>query len=337
MAYFAVEDFLGVGVRTLNPVPGSLPLASADLLRAYTRKAPQASDSHPFGYPSNHSMYYKNETVFRGIGESIKQLQSNKTPWLGYFHVWSPHGPYTPQKQFIGLYDKQLEIPFRPRHPLSESRYPPRQLLEYRLHYDEYITNVDHEFGNLFIQLEKAGVLDNTYVIVTSDHGELFERGELGHGTPLLYRPVTHIPLLISVPGQSKRHDVYTPTSSLDLLPTILQIALQPIPGSLGGKILPGFSPASETDRRILSFVAKNNSAFGEIEQASVSMVAWPYELIYYTGYPRIPNSFELYNLADDAYEKKDIIELDTRMAGLLKEELLDLFYSTIKPIPAAS
>ena len=65
-------------------------------------------------------------------------------------------------------------------------------------------------------------MLDDTYVIVTSDHGEMFERGIRGHVTPTLYEPVIRVPLLIAKPGQREREDVYAPTSCVDLLPTLL-------------------------------------------------------------------------------------------------------------------
>lgn len=337
MAYYAVDDFLGVGVRTLNPVPGSLPLAVADILRNNLNNAPSESISHPFGYPSNHSIYYENEKVFQGIAAHIAQLNSHSQPWLGYYHVWSPHGPYTPTRAFVGKFEDEISLPFRPRHKLAESRYQPRQLQEFRLRYDEYIANVDYEFGKFLLELEQANVLENTYVIVTSDHGELFERGELGHGTPLLYKGVTHVPLLISAPGQTERYDIHAPTSSLDLLPTILYLARRSIPNWLEGIALPGISPAPETTRPIFSFVAKDNTAFDDINRASVSMIRWPYEMIYYTGYPRFDDAFELYNVVDDPYEKKDLFKEASSIAAQMKDELLDIFHATIKPTPSNS
>jgi hypothetical protein len=261
LAYFALEDFLGLGVKSLNPIPGSLPLAAADIVRQFVSPSPKSSTDFPRGYPNNHSFYYRNDDVFRGISRQIKDIDARSLPWFGYFHVWSPHGPYVPQKEFVGMFPHKLEIPFRPRNKLSESKYSHKKLLEFRTQYDEYIANVDAEFGKMIFDLEQAGLLDNTYVIVTSDHGELFERGELGHGTPLLYAPVVHVPLLISAPAQNIRKDVWAPTSSLDLLPTVLQIAGKSIPDWADGRVLPGFSDAEDMTRSVYSFVAKNNSA----------------------------------------------------------------------------
>ena len=62
-------------------------------------------------------------------------------------------------------------------------------------------------------------------VIFTADHGELFERGVVGHYCPLIYDPLAHIPLIISPPGRTERVDVQTATSSVDVLPTIARMA----------------------------------------------------------------------------------------------------------------
>ncbi|MBK9781639.1 MAG: sulfatase-like hydrolase/transferase [Anaerolineales bacterium] len=50
-----------------------------------------------------------------------------------------------------------------------------------RSQYDEFVLgNVDHEFGRLFEKLEAAGILEDTWLVFTSDHGEFFERGIWG-------------------------------------------------------------------------------------------------------------------------------------------------------------
>jgi arylsulfatase A-like enzyme len=324
IAHYAFEDFLGMN-GGLNPTPGSLALGSAEILHDLVSKEPKASESYPAGYPNNHAFYYRDADVFRGMAGQIQALNDRQQPWFAYFHVWSPHGPYRPQREFTDLFDDKLRIPFRPPHRLSESKYSRERLLRYRLRYDQYIANVDAEFGNMMRELERAGILEDAYIIVTSDHGELFERGEWGHGTPLLYNAVTQVPLLISTPGQRIRKDIHTPTSSLDLLPTILKMVDKKIPDEAEGRLLPGFSETEQPTRSIYSLVAKNNSAFQRINEATVSMIKWPYELIYYYGYSKYPNSFELYNLAEDRYERNNLIEADPAVASKMQDELLDL------------
>ncbi len=151
--------------------------------------------------------------------------------------------------------------------------------------YDKQIAQIDDEFGNLIHRLNKSGILENSYLIFTSDHGELFERGFVGHGFQLMYEPVLNIPLIIHAPGQVKREDVYALTSNIDVLPTILSIAGKESPSDIDGRILPGFGGQVDVDRPIFSVVAVDNSAFAPIKKAVISMRKGFYKLIAYLGY----------------------------------------------------
>jgi arylsulfatase A-like enzyme len=69
--------------------------------------------------------------------------------------------------------------------------------------YDGAIAYLDAELGALFDSLERRGVLRNTIVVITSDHGEEFgEHGLLGHGNSL-YWPSLAVPLIVIAPGQT--------------------------------------------------------------------------------------------------------------------------------------
>ena len=104
--------------------------------------------------------------------------------------------------------------------------------------YDQQIAHIDALFGKVIAGLEANGILENSYVIATSDHGEMFERGFFGHSGPLLYEPAIRIPLLIHAPGQNARQDVYAPTSNIDVLPTLLSFADKAVPSNLDGSLL---------------------------------------------------------------------------------------------------
>ena len=143
----------------------------------------------------------------------------------------------------------KIDIPSKPEHPLSRGREKLTALIEYRKHYDEFIAEVDSEVGLLVDALDRAGILKNTYLFILADHGELFERGEQGHITPLIYDPVLHIPLIVYAPGQKSRRDVFSPTSNVDILPTILKILGNDSPPAMDGKVLPGFGGKEDDER----------------------------------------------------------------------------------------
>ena len=324
LAYFVFQDFLNLRVDDLHPYPGSLFIASADLSRALVSDRHHISADYPRGLPTNHDFSYENTSVFEGAGRLIHSNLIQSSPYLAYFHFWSPHEPYNARKDFIGIFPEDLKLQDKPRHPFSASNFSEQSLRKYRREYDEFIADVDAEFGKLLSSLEKSGVLRNSYVIVTSDHGELFERGEQGHASALMYAPVTHIPLLISAPGQGARHDFHSLTSNLDLLPTLLQIAGKEIPDWIEGRLLPGFGGTEDASRSIFPIMAKDNAAFRPIKHGTFTLIKDAYELFFFTGYPDHPDTFELYNLREDPDELHDLLRSDINTASHMKDELLE-------------
>ena len=324
MAYYVFQDFLNLRVVDPHPFPGSLLIASADLARAMTSDRNYISANYPRGLPTNYDYSYENQSVLEGIGQLIKHTLMPSSPALAYLHLWSPHDPYNARAKFIGMFDDDLKIPEKPWHPLANSDYSPANQYASRGAYDEFIADLDAEFGKLMTDLERAGILQNSYVIVTSDHGEAFERGEVGHASALLYAPVTHIPLLISAPGQSTRSDFYLPTSNLDLLPTVLHMAGRKAPEWAEGHVLPGLGGEEDQFRSVFAMAAKDNPAFRPLKQATFAMIKGAYELLYFSGYPDHEAAFELYNLEDDPEELHDLFREDITVASQMQDELLE-------------
>jgi arylsulfatase A-like enzyme len=226
------------------------------------------------------------------------------------------------------MFEEDLLLQAKPRHPFSGGNHPETALRKYRREYDEYIADLDAEFGRVISDLERSGALQNSYVIVTSDHGEMFERGEQGHATALMYAPVTHIPLLISAPGQVGRADFHSVTSNVDLLPTTLRIAGKEIPEWVEGRLLPGFGGVDDKTRSIFPLVGKDNAAFQPIEHATFVLIKGGYELLFYTGYPGYDDQFELYHLDEDPHELQNLFSKDITTASHMKEELLEAIHA---------
>ena len=302
----------------------------APLLSAmYFRDAARLSkEGYPRGVPNNENypLYFRLEDLFDGLATLVPDLQST----FAYIHLYPPHAPYRAASKF----DRQFIDNFHPLrkevHRLS-SHSSNSRLESARRFYDEYVASIDWEIGNLFDTFEKEGVFENSYVIVTADHGEMFERGEVAHTTPLLYAPVTNIPLLISSPGQTTRHDVYAPTNAVDVLPTVAHLTGNPIPDWTEGVLLPGLGGVEDFERSTFSVEAKKVSSFGPLSTATVSMYKGTHKLIYYTGY-EAKDSFELYDLENDSEELEDLFPAQPVIAKKLKEELLDKLSDVNKP-----
>src|SRR5690606_37854691 len=92
--------------------------------------------------------------------------------------------------------------------------------------YDGEVRNNDAALGKLVGALRAADLLQNTVLILTSDHGEyLGEAGRWGHNPPSLW-PVVHVPMLIHAPARfPSPRTVDTPVGLMDLMPTILELS----------------------------------------------------------------------------------------------------------------
>lgn len=284
------------------------------------------ADRFPRGLPGGElsSLYalYILDNVMDWVAEEAAQKAD---PYALYVHVLPPHGPYRTRHDFIDVFDDGWAPVEKPRSPFGTT--PQARLDFQRRLYDEFIAYVDAEFARLFDMLDSSGALDNTYVILTSDHGELFERGIFGHTTYALNDPILHIPLMIWRPGQQARVDVYERTSAVDVLPTLLQLTGQTVPDLCEGVVLPTFGgPAAATaDRAIFGVEAKSNRKYDPLTKAGFALYQGPYKLIHYRGYEEYfdgGRQSELYNLENDPEELENLIEVERGTAEAMMMQL---------------
>ena len=296
-----------------------------DIIKRFTdRKAQRIERDFPLGLPLSSLDYFMLEDAVNWL---INEADILPQPFLGYFHFLPPHAPYNTRRQFIDAFqNSDITIKSKPKHPLAKPGRVKQEysLDHYRRTYDEYILYVDSEFNRLYKALDEGGILDNTYLILTSDHGEMFERGILGHSTPSLHDPLLRIPLLIFPPGQLSRRDIYSNTSAVDLLPTLLSLAGRPIPSWIEGSVLP---PYREPDQKrcIYALEAKTNKPSDPLRSASAMILQGPYKLTHYFGYGFLPRGeplIELYDLQNDPEEMNNLVESSSHLAGGLLAQL---------------
>lgn len=319
LAFRALDDFM----FKMEKSPSSLVLGSIERTILYNQARKISSKDYPRGIPrtGTYPVYFLLNEVLTDL---VTMFSGQKSPSFSYVHLFPPHAPYSPLRQFYGMFwnDKYIP-PSKPNHPLGDG-HDERKVYIGRLSYDEYVATVDYEFGRFIDAMDAAGVLDNSYLIVTSDHGELMERGCKGHDTPLLHDPVIHSPLLIHAPGQSTRMDIHAPVNSVDILPTILHLAGKPIPEWAEGRILPGLGGEQDYERSTFSVEAKLNPAFGPLNMATVAMRKGPYKLMYFKGYFDGDDTFELYNHDEDLDELNNLFASEKAIAAQMKDELLE-------------
>ncbi len=96
---------------------------------------------------------------------------------------------------------------------------------------------IDTHTGTILDTLEECGLSDNTIVVFTSDHGDMMG----GHrllAKCVMFEEAVRVPLMMRLPGQQKGKRINGPVSQIDLVPTLLDLLDQPLPGYLQGKSL---------------------------------------------------------------------------------------------------
>jgi arylsulfatase A-like enzyme len=171
--------------------------------------------------------------------------------------------------------------------------------------YDREIAHLDDRLEALFSELDGLGVLEDTIVIVTSDHGEEFtEHGFLGHGFNV-YDTTLHVPLLVYGPRLVPAARVDRPVALQDLPATIMELVGLAEGSPFLGRSLLAEASEPAADPPALSEVAVSQP--GEETPAP-----WNFRSLVEGDlhYIRNPNrSEELYDLASDPWETRDLAD----------------------------
>ena len=286
----------------------------------------------PRGFPTYDLVHpFLLETAVDNLG---KRLPDIPKPFLGYFHFMPPHAPYRTPREFYNAFQGDGFSP--PIKPISIFATPThKDLLEERREYDEYILYCDQQFGRLYDQLEASGLLEDTWLVLTSDHGEMFERGIEGHGLEVLYQPVIRIPLMIFEPGREVGMTIDTATNAIDILPTLTYLTGQKSPAWIEGVVLPPFAAAgSYPNRSLYTVQARYNLKYAPLTQASIVLVKENYKLHYYFGYPQTPEGgfMQLFDIESDPEELVDLYLSKKETGSELLQELQGKLGEVNKP-----
>ncbi|HMB55416.1 MAG TPA: sulfatase-like hydrolase/transferase [Thermoanaerobaculia bacterium] len=182
------------------------------------------------------SCLWREAACVHRAAQEVLRWRREEQPFFLYLHYMDPHDPYRPPesepRQFAGDYtgDKQWILYGNP-NPIAEMVYGKAGAEEVTYTeaefshlidlYDDEIHYLDRHLGLLVDELRRRRLLEETIVVVLSDHGESFlENGYIKHCRSL-YEPEIRTPLLVRVPGLEPRR-VATPVGNLDLVPTLL-------------------------------------------------------------------------------------------------------------------
>lgn len=196
-----------------------------------------------------------------------------------------------------------------------------------RAHYDSGAFALDMHLGLFLEGLEQRGILDNTLVILTADHGEdLQEHGYFDHRSNLR-DTTTRVPLVIwgaGVPAEARgtvRADI---TQAIDIVPTLLGAAGAQVPaGARGRDLLQDTSPFDGPVFQVgvlsqLSVRTRTHRLVFKGIPASFPYLALALEVV-----PLDPRWFDLYDLAADPGEEVNVVEAQPQVARELRSALL--------------
>ena len=283
------------------------------------------SETHKFGgeYPTGLPESTTGPFLLEDLANGAIQILSNlPEPSFTYLHFYPPHGLYHPTAEFANAFNDGWSPVGKPLHPIAYEKKSNDFLSGARRLYDQYMASWDAAARSIFDYLSTSGLMDSSYVVLTSDHGELFERGDVGHWTRMLFDPLMHIPLMIHAPGQTARQDVFTPTSSVDIVPTLAHIAGAVAPSWAEGQLLPGFDGGNDPNRSLFTIDAKNNPSWAPLTRSTISLTKNQQRLTYY-NYPGEWQGWEFYDLTDDPEEMKNLFGLAPTAAKQMQEEML--------------
>ncbi len=177
--------------------------------------------------------------------------------------------------------------------------------------YDGEVAFTDHHIGRVLEALEKAGLMERTVVIVTSDHGEAFREHDIVFHGRRLWDEVVRVPWLWVVPGLESRR-ISSRVSHIDLVATVYDILdIAPSKQSGGASLYPMMTGDETGDRRI--FIEQPP---GEYVEEMYALIEGGYKLIHRI----VGNRFQLFNLDEDPGEKHDLARKDKEKLAEMKE-----------------
>lgn len=243
-------------------------------------------------------------------------------PFFLWLHYMDIHEPYMPEKNYIALVDPSITINQDEMYSLFESTllkrdasHPEKVALLKKL-YDVHVREVDTYVQEFYSTLEKLGILKDSIVIITSDHGDEFgEHGGLSHDDKM-YSELIDVPLLIYDPNQDEGEICATLVSNIDIPPTILHLfGLEPVSGFEGHSLL----PLEDYPQKGVfgEAIDQRSQRGGDINKDVYFYREEDIKIIYRANL----DTWEMYNLKEDPKELNNIVDTSP-VAGELKSKL---------------
>ena len=253
--------------------------------------------------------------------ETIRFLDENKDkPFCVWSSFYGPHTPITPSRPWADQYKpegltlppslraKNKNMPNAALHKqeamkdVSDETH--RRILAY---YYGYVSQIDFNIGRILDELDHLGLADHTVVVYTADHGEMM--GEHGFWTKTIanYDSTIRVPMIIRVPGRFPAGKaVEELVGSIDLMPTLCDLAGLPIPSKVQGSSLVLLVEGKATKWRDVIF---SEIGVPDGSPAGYSVMARTAEAKYVATTSAGKETGEFFNLKKDPWEMNNEID----------------------------
>jgi arylsulfatase A-like enzyme len=227
-------------------------------------------------------------------------------PFFAFIGFPDPHHPICPSHDLAELYEDKDVLPAvdpegtkRPHMSnLQEvGHFTEEDRKNVRRYTNAMVKGIDLSVGRIVSALEEKGLLDETVIVFTSDHGEFLCDHALLTKQNVCVEPLIHVPFILRAPGQGLPSTWGRPMSNVDVLPTVMSLAGLEAPTDIDGCDV-GAEVRGELEHQVFAY------AFHEaVEYHNMAVYDGDYKLLYY---PKIERT-ELYNLGNDPHEMTDL------------------------------
>ncbi len=246
-------------------------------------------------------------------------------PFFAYFHLMDNHFPHMPVGKYAQwLRDDYTPEVFGPAGPIdTDQNFSEADIQHMAGLYDGDILFVDDQLERLQAYLKRQGILDNTIIVITSDHGDLLgEDGRSWGHDGFSHDQIMHVPWIMAGPGIPKGVRVNNLTENVDVLPTLIEVLGLSTDADFDGKSLTtSFEAASAADPREYIFTREPSKRHYDYPTSFILRTnAFKYKWDSDTG------EEHLWKVPDNIGDRVDVLDANREVAAALKQEIEQKF-----------
>lgn len=193
----------------------------------------------------NNRSHQQAEEAFSGprtAQAAVAWLEANRhaDDWFLQVELFDPHEPFYCTEKYRQMYGDTWDGPLYdwPRYEVVQDS--PEAIAHIRKCYAGLLTMTDHWVGKVLDTLEALGLLEETLIVFTTDHGTLLAEHDYWMKNQMpMYHELTRIPLIVRLPGGARAGTRCAAlTQTIDLMPTFLDFYDCPAPPHIHGRSL---------------------------------------------------------------------------------------------------